>query len=501
MLSGEAATRCFADDIAAILGAGDCLCLSGDLGAGKTTFARALLRALAADAALEVPSPTFTLVQPYDLARFPVAHFDLYRIGDAAELAEIGFDEALGAGVALIEWPERAEEAMPAGALWLRFDIADAGAARRVRLATRRPERWARRLESTAAARALTERAGLGGAARRWLQGDASSRSYERIMHNERSAVLMSWPAPAETPATSAARAYAATAHIQSDPAAFVGVAEGLRRHGFVAPELLGADPAARLYLFSDLGSLPVVEGGAPIADRYLAAAELLADLALAELPDAVDLGDVFGDGTRHRHVVPPYDHAALAIELSLFTEWWIPHRHGRPATEDERAEFEGLWAPLVDRLVAAEPVWVLRDFHSPNLLWQPAGEGRRRLGLVDVQDTVIGPSAYDLASLAYDARVDVPADLRAAIIDTYLAARAAAGRPVDRDAFVAEFHIAAAQRLTKIFGGFARLARRDGKPGYLRHVPRLETYLREALADPVLAGLSLWYERHLPGA
>src|SRR5689334_289703 len=94
-----------ADEIAFLVQPGDTLCLEGDLGAGKTTFARALIRALLADPAHEVPSPTFTLVQAYECPRFEIAHFDLYRLGDPRELDELGLDAALMRGVALIEWP------------------------------------------------------------------------------------------------------------------------------------------------------------------------------------------------------------------------------------------------------------------------------------------------------------------------------------------------------------------------------------------------------------
>jgi tRNA threonylcarbamoyl adenosine modification protein YjeE len=120
----EATTR-FAEDMALALKPGDCLCLSGELGAGKTTFARALIRAIADQPDLEVPSPTFTLVQNYDL-RLPVAHFDLYRLGSADELDELGLEDALNDGAALVEWPERAAERLPQTPAEIRFEGLDA---------------------------------------------------------------------------------------------------------------------------------------------------------------------------------------------------------------------------------------------------------------------------------------------------------------------------------------------------------------------------------------
>src|SRR5258705_2163521 len=105
--------------IAFVLRPGDVMAWRGDLGAGKTTLARALIRALLGEQAAEVPSPTFSLLQVYQSPRFPIAHLDLYRLSGPAEAAELGFEEAAGRGVTIIEWPERAEELLPAGRLGL----------------------------------------------------------------------------------------------------------------------------------------------------------------------------------------------------------------------------------------------------------------------------------------------------------------------------------------------------------------------------------------------
>jgi tRNA threonylcarbamoyladenosine biosynthesis protein TsaE len=115
-LADEAATADLARRLAPDLKPGDVIALRGDLGAGKTSFARALIRALSgADGAeREVPSPTFTLVQSYDTPRARVHHFDLYRTQSPDELTEIGWDEALADGIVLVEWPERAGTLLPA---------------------------------------------------------------------------------------------------------------------------------------------------------------------------------------------------------------------------------------------------------------------------------------------------------------------------------------------------------------------------------------------------
>jgi aminoglycoside/choline kinase family phosphotransferase len=109
------------------------------------------------------------------------------------------------------------------------------------------------------------------------------------------------------------------------------------------------------------------------------------------------------------------------------------------------------------------------------------------------------GPPAYDLVSLLQDARTDVAPELEARLFDHYCAAVARTETGFDRDAFAFAYAALGAQRNTKILGIFARLAKRDGKPQYLRHIPRLWRYLERDLKHPELAPLKDWYDRHLP--
>jgi aminoglycoside/choline kinase family phosphotransferase len=139
----------------------------------------------------------------------------------------------------------------------------------------------------------------------------------------------------------------------------------------------------------------------------------------------------------------------------------------------------------------------VLRDYHVDNLMLLPERAGVKGCGLLDFQDAVCGPASYDLVSLLQDARRDVPAGLRQDMTERYLAAFPAC----DRVLFACSCAILAAQRNCKILGIFTRLARRDAKPYYLVHIPRVWRLLEGDLGHPVLAPIALWLDRHLPAA
>src|SRR5690606_32872741 len=143
------------------------------LGAGKTTLARAVIRALADDPSLDVPSPTFTLVQSYD-GRIPARHFDLYRLSDPAELLELGFDEAREEGVVLVEWPGRAGGLIGDDVIRIRLD--EEGEGRIASIAA--PPEARLRIERSLAIRDFVEKTDWAGGHRAFLLGDASTRAY-----------------------------------------------------------------------------------------------------------------------------------------------------------------------------------------------------------------------------------------------------------------------------------------------------------------------------------
>ena len=493
-LGNETATAHLMADLALLISAGDVITLSGDLGAGKTAAARALIRYLAADETLEVPSPTFTLAQSYDLPSFPLIHADLYRIIDASELEEIGLSPLPEATVALIEWPERAPEALPED----RIDIA----------LSHRPAlgSTARAAEITGygkgaaivarlrALRHFLEGADYIDSRRQRMPGDASTRSYARLTDDNDTVILMNSPRRPDGPPIYDGKSYSAAVHLAEDVKPFVAIANGLRRHGFSAPAIRHADLDAGFLITEDFGTEGVIEDDPPrpIVERYEAATDMLAALHREQLPESLPLTPQLN------YDIPVFDIEAWLVEIGLMLEWYLPDRDVALG-EDLRSEFIAMWRSLLQKPAAAPRTWVMRDFHSPNLIWLGERAGILRVGIIDFQDAVLGPAAYDLVSLLQDARIDVPEQLELALLTRYIKARRTTEGNFDAAGFAELYAMMSAQRNTRLLGTFARLNRRDGKPQYLRHQPRIWTYLTRSLAHPALSGLRDWYAAHVP--
>jgi hypothetical protein len=189
------------------------------------------------------------------------------------------------------------------------------------------------------------------------------------------------------------------------------------------------------------------------------------------------------------------YDETALETADRLFPEW-LPKLKPALALDGEAlAEWEAIWTPIRARGAAGASVFCHRDYHAENLIWLPQRTGGARVGLLDFQDAVKAHPAWDMSMLLHDARRDVSADREAAALATYFQLRP----EVDRARFLADFHALGALNICRILGIFARLVTRDGKPRYAAFMPRLWGYLDRCLADPDLAALKAWMDRHAP--
>ena len=482
-----------ASRLAVMLKSGDVIALSGPLGAGKTTLARALVTRLGSEG--EVPSPTFALMQRYETPHLTLTHCDFYRL-EPPELDELGLDDAVSEGVVIVEWPERASRWLPEDRLDIAIDETATPDLRRIVLTGHGS--WAARLARLGALAEFLAGTAYAEAAARYLQGDASTRSYARLLSKDRSAVLMNSPRQPDGPPIRDGKPYSALVHLTEDVTPFVAVSAALRERGLSAPAVYAFDLDRGFLVLEDLGDKVFgseVARGRPLAELWGPAVDVLVALAGSGPPDLLPI-----EG-HAPYRLPAFDAEAMATEASLLIDWLWPALQGTDAPPGLAEEFAALWRPHLAEAEKADPGWVLRDYHSPNLMWLPERAGIKRVGILDFQDALRGPLAYDLVSLLQDARLDVPEPLERELLARYCAARGAHSKHFSSDQFVSLYATLGAQRNSKILGIFARLAKRDGKRGYLAHIPRVARYLERDLAHPALAELRRFYAREFPAA
>jgi hypothetical protein len=298
--------------------------------------------------------------------------------------------------------------------------------------------------------------AGWSGAQRAPLAGDASARRYERLTLGARTAVLMDAPPEAG-----------------QDVRRFRDLADHLRGAGLSAPRLYAHDDDAGLLLLEDFGDgifARLAEDSQEQEKRlYLAATDMLLALGEAEIPPYLA---AFTPPEMAMLIAPVFDFYAAPLGRDL------------PATE--RAAITALLERALTDHVPPAKVLSLRDCHAANLMHLPERSGTAQVGLLDFQDAVAAHPAYDLVSLLQDARRDVPRDLAEAAI-----ARHAARSGTPEAEFRAAYAAMGVQRQLRILGVFGKLSLMQGKPGYVRLMPRVWRHLQTCLSEPPLAELA----------
>lgn len=342
--------------------------------------------------------------------------------------------------------------------------------------------------------------AGLADAVRAALPGDASTRRYERLTTPSGSTLMLMDQAPTAeshpchpswSPERRRAEGWNAVARLSAGRIeAFAAVAAHLRALGLSAPEVLAVDAAAGLAVLEDFGDdlfARVIESGEPEEPLYLAAVEALARLHESEAPEVLT-------GPAGDWPLLVYDAAALKGGADLFVEWMPRLEPDLRFSPEALAQWDHVWADIVEAAERQASVIAHRDYHAENLIWLPAREGPARVGMIDFQDAVRAHPSWDLHSLLQDARRDVPPALEARALDHYFSLRP----QLDRDDFMRTYAALAALNEARILGVFARLIVRDGKPRYRAFMPRMWAHLERNLPQAGQA-VSDWFEAHVP--
>lgn len=482
-----------AEALALFLRPGDVLAVAGELGAGKTTLIRALIQAFSDQPVLEVPSPTYTLIQTYndESFRFPLLHADFYRLKSAEEIEELGIKDELQRSALLVEWPERAAELLPEIRIEISLQLENET---RTAKLTSEDAALAKRLQRLSTVLDFLESSPQKIAKRRFLQGDASPRAYERLTFEDgNTGVLLNAQAQPDRSVGEHRLNYMKITHLAPNDAIapILAIGSELRARGFTVPGHIHYDIDKSLLIQEDLGSAFIAENNAPVHERYEAAVDALVHLHHQDSPDCAQTLNII-------HDIPAYSREAFQTEAKLFLEFFLPLMERGASPQQAGDDFRGAFDALFDILQNAPMSWTLFDFHSPNAMWLAERQGIARIGIIDFQDTRRGPQAYDLVSLTQDARVSVPYEMEQSLLSRYIRTREHE-EDFNAEALRLHYAICGAQRATRILGVFARLAYQDAKPHYLKHIPRVSDYLERCLAHEVTLPLKNWFAAYAP--
>lgn len=333
------------------------------------------------------------------------------------------------------------------------------------------------------------ETTGWGQAEIGWLQQDASTRRYARLVNSSgQTAILMDAPRiepPPCTPGMSEQERHAAGWNAQSRLAgsrveAFVLVAKHLQRIGLRPPEIYADDDQNGFILLEDFGenrelARLIEQDPAREHDLYKKAALVLAKLHQAALPDRIEAaGRVWP--------ILSFDAFALQANTDLFADWLPEYDSRVEISEQARAHWDAVRDDLISRTNAFPRVFTLRDYHAENLVYLPGDE----IGLLDFQDAVAGWDAWDLAMLTQDARRHVSPETAQLTLRAYLDHTG-----TSETALTERLAIIGTLNALRITGVFARLIERDRKPKYAAFMTRQQTILARSLQHPATADMA----------
>lgn len=298
------------------------------------------------------------------------------------------------------------------------------------------------------------------------IEADASNRKYTRLKKNNKSVILMDAPPEYE--------------NISS----FIEVANILKKLGLSSPEIIAYDTYNGFGLIEDFGENTfnqLIDKGLNQETLYKNAI----DVVIFLLNNSNNIKN-----TKLGH----FNDEQIYKELEIFLNWAFPSIMGYIPKEHVREEFLRSWKKIIPYFNYSLNSIILFDFHADNLMWLPERKGIKRVGLLDFQDAVYGPSIYDLVSLLEDSRRIISQGLKERMIDYYINKTR-----INREKFELSYSAIAAQRNLRIIGVFCRLLVRDSKQNYLKFLPTVWSFLESNLNHPKLIDLKKWFEDNIP--
>ncbi|MEM6338932.1 MAG: phosphotransferase [Pseudomonadota bacterium] len=291
------------------------------------------------------------------------------------------------------------------------------------------------------------------------IVGDAGLRDYLRAETNDASYIIMDCPPN----------------YTSIEP--FINIANFLNENDFSAPEIIKSDIKNGFLILQDFGNLSVKDhllrrDKEEQENIYHASIDLLIQLQETNPPKGLKL----------------FDNDLMRTELSVFADYYIPHKTGKTLPKEALKEFNEIWQDILASQAPLSNSIILRDYHVENMMYLQEKQGIQKLGLLDFQDALIGSPIYDLVSILEDARIDIDRDFALSCTKYY-----AKKKQVDLQHTLLNYHILGAQRNLRILGVFTRKYLRDKDDTYLQYIPRVLKYLEYDLSHPILEPIKNW--------
>ena len=463
-----------ARSISKILVKGDVVALIGEIGSGKTTFSKRLINELTSIQVNEISSPTFNLYSIYNKNGVQVNHYDFYRVEDSEDLSEIDLAESYESGITIIEWADKYINVLKND--YIEVHIREKRYHREYQVIGR--GNFIQRIKNANSLEYFLEQTNLKINWQENIQGDASKRKYNRLYTEDTTLILMD---------SSQEKKTANPTKLSTSINDYIHICKYLEKINIRVPKLFYTDTENEYLIEEDFGDLQYsrIVSERNFIELYQPAINTLLHITEIDHPHDLEVGDM-------TYKIPEYDDMTYLNEIEIFIKFYWPYKKGVICSQSTQNEFMDIFSELLGKLTSDKSL-VLRDFHSPNLMFLDTEKNHRKCGVIDFQDALIGHPIYDLVSLSQDARVTITEEQENFLIEQYKDGVNYNNYNFDKSTIMDQYCILGVQRSLKILGIFARLSIIDNRNDYIIHMPRVIHYIRRNIKNSNLSDLSNW--------